>query len=525
MVRFILSALIVFLNFELYSQQNLAKGIVFHDLNRNGKLDRSERGIPNVAVSNGEMVVLTDQHGKYSLTVDDDSPVFVIKPADYQFAVDNHNLPQFYYLHKPDGSPELKYQGVSSSGKLPASINFPLYHQPSDSVFKMIAITDPQPYTELQITYHDKDIVESMKQLQGISMGVNLGDIVGDRLEFFEGINRANARTGFPWFNVIGNHDINFDATKTEHNDETFERVYGPSTYAFNHGKVHFIVLNNIRYPNDLTDYLYVGGITERQFSFIANSLNHVSADHLVVLLMHIPLYNIDEWGITFWASHRQRLFELLKNHPHTLSLSGHMHTQLHHYFGPADGWTGLKPHHHYTVGAASGDWWSGEFKPNGVPVSLMSDGSPNGFTVFTFNGNKYQWDYISAGYDLNYRMRIYAPRKLQMGKTNSAELFVNFFQGSERDSVFFRIQESKWLPMHYTLEPDPTMTGIRYQWDTAVELPEGRRPSNPSICKHLWKARFPRNLKPGLHTIEIKVLHGNRQFTETAEIEVADPE
>lgn len=525
MYRFLLPVMLFLLSTELFSQQNSAKGVVFHDMNRNGKFDRSEKGIAGVAVSNGDTVVLTDQFGRYSVPVNDDTPVFVIKPADYQFPVDNNKLPLFYYLHKPFGSPEMKYQGVAPSGKLPASINFPLYHQPSDPQFKVVVITDPQPYTEQQIDYYDRDIAQKFQQLKGISFGVNLGDIVGDRLEFFEGINRANARAAFPWFNVIGNHDINFDAKQLEHNDETFEKVYGPSTYAFNQGKVHFIVLNNIQYPNILTDYQYVGGISEKQFSFIRNSLNHVPKDRLVVLLMHIPLYNIDEWGITFWASHRHRLFELLSDRNHTLSLSGHMHTQLHHYFGEEDGWKGDTPHHHYTVGAASGDWWSGVFKPNGVPVSDMSDGSPNGFTIFTFDGNQYKWDYISAGYDTSYRMRIYAPKKLQMGKTNSAELFVNFFQGSERDSVFFRIQKSKWIPMSYTLEPDPTMTGIRYEWDTALALPEGRRPSNPSISKHLWKARFPRNLAAGMHTIEVKVVHGNRQLFDTTEIEVLETE
>ncbi|HCW65539.1 MAG TPA: metallophosphoesterase, partial [Leeuwenhoekiella sp.] len=47
--------------------QEQAKGYVFEDLNANGKKERKEKGIPNVAVTNGEAVVLTDAKGRYTL--------------------------------------------------------------------------------------------------------------------------------------------------------------------------------------------------------------------------------------------------------------------------------------------------------------------------------------------------------------------------------------------------------------------------------------------------------------------------
>ena len=36
------------------------------------------------------------------------------------------------------------------------------------------------------------------------------------------------ATVGIPWYNVHGNHDMNFLATDDRYADETFERVYGP---------------------------------------------------------------------------------------------------------------------------------------------------------------------------------------------------------------------------------------------------------------------------------------------------------
>lgn len=88
--------------------QNLqsAQGTVFHDLNANGLLDAGEPGVAAVSVSNGSDVVLTDESGKYAIPVSDDAIVFVIKPSDYNYPVNAYMLPQFYYIHKPEGSPK-----------------------------------------------------------------------------------------------------------------------------------------------------------------------------------------------------------------------------------------------------------------------------------------------------------------------------------------------------------------------------------------------------------------------------------
>ena len=43
--------------------QSTVKGVVYEDLNRNGKKESREKGIPAVAVTNGIEVVLTDSKG------------------------------------------------------------------------------------------------------------------------------------------------------------------------------------------------------------------------------------------------------------------------------------------------------------------------------------------------------------------------------------------------------------------------------------------------------------------------------
>ncbi|HBX46931.1 MAG TPA: metallophosphoesterase, partial [Porphyromonadaceae bacterium] len=119
---------------EAYSQQ-LAKGYVFDDANRNGKKERRERGIAGVPVSNGLDVVVTDNNGFYSLPVDNDNTLFVIKPSGYKLNVNEDFIPQFYYHYKPVGAPDnFQYSGVAPTGKLPKSIDFALYkyEEPAD---------------------------------------------------------------------------------------------------------------------------------------------------------------------------------------------------------------------------------------------------------------------------------------------------------------------------------------------------------------------------------------------------------
>jgi len=88
---------------------------------------KGEKGIPGVLVSNQKEVVQTDDNGRFKISVDEETIIFITKPAGYITPVDDNNLPQFYYIHQPKGSPELKYGGVEATGKLPNRLYFPLF--------------------------------------------------------------------------------------------------------------------------------------------------------------------------------------------------------------------------------------------------------------------------------------------------------------------------------------------------------------------------------------------------------------
>src|SRR5690606_17811314 len=168
---------------------------------------------------------------------------------------------------------------------------------------------------------------------------------------------KATQKIGIPWFNVMGNHDMNYDAKYDSLSDETFERNFGPANYSFNYGDVHFIILDDILYPDPRDGESYWGGFRETQLRFIENDLKLVPKDKLIVLAFHIPLQSN---GQSFNLEHRSRLFSLLKDYPNTLSLSAHTHLQRQDFFTKKEGWLRERPHHEFNAGTTSGDWYSG---------------------------------------------------------------------------------------------------------------------------------------------------------------------
>src|SRR4051812_18619710 len=65
-LRMIIKASLLLLAFGTAAYGQSTSGVVFADANRNGTRDAGERGLPNVAVSDQDTVVLTGADGSFS---------------------------------------------------------------------------------------------------------------------------------------------------------------------------------------------------------------------------------------------------------------------------------------------------------------------------------------------------------------------------------------------------------------------------------------------------------------------------
>jgi hypothetical protein len=345
------------MNFQLFFILNLiliintysqtASGFVFNDNNNNGIMDQGEEGIPNICVSNGIEVVATNNIGVWKLPVGDDTGIFVIKPSNYSVPTNKTMIPQYYYLHKPNGSPKLDKLGVEPTGRLPASINFPLIYNQEPENFSAIFFGDTQASSPEEVHYINHDVVEELIGTD-CKFGVTLGDIVGHDPDLFDEISQGIAQIGIPWYYIFGNHDSNRDAEENKFRDETFEKYFGPSTYAYEYGHVVFIGLNNVYFSETGK---YKSHFSLDQISFVKNYLKFVPDEKLLVLMMHIPI---------FTSENKELLFDIIKDRANTFSISGHVHEQLNVFIDEDLGWSGASPHHHLINGTVSGSWWCG---------------------------------------------------------------------------------------------------------------------------------------------------------------------
>ncbi|MEX1123329.1 MAG: metallophosphoesterase N-terminal domain-containing protein, partial [Balneolales bacterium] len=341
---------------SLAQGQETVSGKVFHDLNENGQFDLDEPGISGVLVSNSKDIVVTDEDGIYETSAGENATVFVVKPSGWTTQVDKFNIPQFYYIHSEEGAGGSKYPGFQSTGPLPESINFALTPQQEEDSFRVLVYGDTQPRTIGELNHITHDTVEELIGVDA-AFGTTLGDIVFDDLNIFQPLKEVVGQIGIPWRNVIGNHDIDFSADQNHDVRGAYHRTFGPSYYAFSWGGAHFINVDNIRWIVDGEDRYYRTGLGENQMKFIANFLEHVPEDELVVFLMHIPWVDSTEWEN---EAEREELFELLASHSNTISFAAHTHRHYHRFIGEKDGWPGADPHHMVSMGTVCGAWWSG---------------------------------------------------------------------------------------------------------------------------------------------------------------------
>ncbi|MEX0770197.1 MAG: calcineurin-like phosphoesterase family protein [Balneolaceae bacterium] len=480
----------------------MATGTVYHDLNENGQFDTEEPGIPEVLVSNGRELVVTDDSGGYEITVDDNTIIFLIKPRGWTTGTDENNLPRFYSILSVDGAGGSKYPGLEPMGSPTETVDFALYPQEESDSFRVVAFGDTQPRDLDEIGYIAHDSVQELVGVEA-AFGFTLGDLVFDDLDLFQPINEVVGQIGIPWHHIIGNHDIDFSADTDWDARGAYFRTYGPPWYAFSWGGTHFVAVDNIRWIVEGDERYYRTGLGDEQIAFIRNFLKHIPDDELVVFLMHIPWVDSTPWAD---ESEREELFEILASHPHTVSFSAHTHRHYHQFLDAEKGWPGESPHHLVSMGTVCGAWWTGFYDEYGIPHSMMRDGTPTGYAFLEISGNDWKLRYKAARRPDDFQMHISAPDEVPVTATDTVRVFANVFNALPDANVEMRIGKSGfWQPMEPANRKDPVYEAMQKReqaLDSTNWLNVGDANPNP---RHLWKGALPDGLGPGTTTIYVR--------------------
>ncbi len=229
---------------------------------------------------------------------------------------------------------------------------------------------------------------------KGPVYGIAAGDIAWDAPAIFPEYKKAVKEMGIPFFQVLGNHDMNINVRTDEQSDAEFRKQFGPSWYSYNRGNAHYVVLDNVFYYAD--GYNYIGYITEQQFKWLEQDLAYIKPGAPVFVSMHISAYTEEKrrngqktdnpGNITF---NRRFLYKLLKPFNAHL-LTGHTH------YNENRVEENVYEHIHASVCAA---WWTGP---------LCEDGTPGGYGVYEVDGDQVSWYYKSIGHPKTYQMRVY---------------------------------------------------------------------------------------------------------------------
>ncbi len=200
------------------------------------------------------------------------------------------------------------------------------------------------------------------------------------------------AFAGVPFFQLIGNHDLD-EAAGAVRDSRKFEAAFGPTYYSFNHGAVHYVVLDNVFWIGNG----YVGYLDDPQLDWLAADLKAVEGGSKVVVFAHIPFASTITDRLPGFkrnqsrVANRDRLYELLEPYSAHL-LTAHTHENEHILHAGC---------HEHVLATACGAWWTG-------PVCW--DGTPKGYHVYEVRGEQLSWRFKASGLAADKQLRLYRP-------------------------------------------------------------------------------------------------------------------
>lgn len=542
--------------------QHVIDGIAFVDEDQDSVQDGGERGLAGVTVSNGRDVTKTDSQGRYKLPAFDNMTLFVTQPRGYQVPVDEDNVAQFFYHHLPAGSPELRFGGIKPTGALPDQVNFPLAKSKLTQSPEQHCVIggDVQTYDQDEVEYARTGAFADLaarKDYAGCG-ALFIGDVVGDDLSLYPQTRELSGMLNGPARFLPGNHDLDFDATSSEHTFDTYRANLGPEYYSYDAGKAHVVALNTVEFPTKLTAAKgdYTGSLDDRQLEWLRQDIAQVPENQLIVLAAHIPLLDYADQGSSkHQVEQVKEIYKILEGRK-VVALGGHTHSIENLRQGDSlAGWSEVfgvdaLPFTHITAGAISGDWYSGRQTSEGYPLAFQRDGGLPGVLTLDIKNTEFQERFTVRGEDDSLQMSLglntpryrewYAKNLANKGKApefsdpltvsrddlaTTTWLTANFWMGSTGSTVKVQIDGGQPVEAVRTqqMQGEGQLVGAEWSDPVAVQEQLVNGGSLADRMMHLWRLQLPSDLAAGEHTATVTStdVYG-RTFTDTLTFQVA---
>ena len=443
-----------------------------------GRVHSGGTGLARVPVSDGIDVVVTATDGTFELVTS--------SAADFV----QLSVPSGYAIPRSPLGTAAHYAPIAASRGGEMAVEFALSRMPdSGDRHGFILLADVQTkVAEEMAWFHEQtipDIVASRSDLgTEDAFGVACGDIMYDNLGLYGEYEHGVAAMDMPFFQVVGNHDLDRPSGTDKASTSTFCGRFGPRNYSFDRGAVHYVVLDDVMWHGAG----YIGYLDDPTIGWLAADLALIEPGRTVVVATHIPLRS----GLierTAWATaeehsllNRELLYRLLEPYEAHV-LSGHTHESEHRLE------QGVQEHVHGTV---CGAWWTGP---------ICADGTPNGYAIYDVAGSELRWRYKATGLAATEQMTLY-PR----GADHAApdEIVANVWNWDEHWDVAWHLDGEPMGPMARRRGYDPRAVELH----TGPALPTRATWVEPYLTDHLFYA--PLAPDAGAVTVEATDRFGN---------------
>ncbi|MDH5643604.1 MAG: calcineurin-like phosphoesterase C-terminal domain-containing protein, partial [Gemmatimonadota bacterium] len=348
-----------------------------------------------------------------------------------------------------------------------------------DESHSFLVLADPQTHDSQEMgQFHSEtvpDVRETVRSLDAAEVfGIACGDIMYDDLSLYPEYERAVREMGVPFFQVVGNHDLDLTAQSDLASTRTFSSHFGPRYYSFNRGQVHFVVLDDVMYNGTN----YIGYVDDDQLTWLANDLSRVEPGSTVVMALHIPVLGgryvrdgLSAPSARVAVNNRQILYRLLEPfNAHVIA--GHTHETEH---------TFNHGVHEYVCGAVCGAWWTGP---------ICGDGTPNGYSVFDVSGEEVKWRYKSTGRSADYQINVH---RRDADPEMAGHVVANVWDWDPEWSVVFYQDGERKGEMLQQMGYDPQSVELHL----GPELPQKRSWVDPYPTNHLFYAPVEEGSSP----------------------------
>ena len=416
-----------------------------------GVVECDGKPVEGVAVSDGYTIVLTDRKGQYCFrSAKRNGNVFITIPSGYEAVRDGNDVvPQFWAELCCDIDSTERHdfalKAVDNDRHVivaVADIHIANHHNDMSN-FRDIFI--PKLNKELE-KYHNAGIPAYTFCLGDSTHDLYWYDYLYDIGDFRSTLEEIRYPT--PLFNTLGNHDHD-GATPCDENTDfnaaaKYRKAFGPTYYSVNIGKIHYIMLDNMKYVNTPGGKIAKGIVGTRncktelsaeQLEWLKKDLELVTDKNTpIVIGVHSPIYRYrngmdGEINNALSEPGGSLLTDLLQPFPNVHVISGHAHRNRTTY-GRDDS---SKPEianiiEHNIVAVSGSLWYSSGF---GEPM-LGSLGEPAGCKIFTIDNTRIEWYFSPTQLPSSEQFRCFDMNTVREYFKNNGEVrvFIDHFPG-----------------------------------------------------------------------------------------------